>query len=58
VYNRGYFYTQKSKIPIYFKNRRLTPQNGSRLKIAVAHIGYYKRIQLVVYSRKDFSVLE
>ena len=58
VYKRGYFYTQKSKIPIYFKNRRLTPKNGSRLKIAVAHIGYYKRIQLVVYSRKDFSVLE
>jgi endonuclease/exonuclease/phosphatase family metal-dependent hydrolase len=58
LYRKGYLYTQKGKIPIYFKNHRITPKNGSRLKIAVAHIGYYKRIQLVVYSRKDFSVLE
>ncbi len=58
TYKRGYLYTQSRKIPIYFKNRKLTPPEGSRLKIAVAHIGYYKRIQLVVYSRKDFSILE
>ena len=58
TYRRGYFYTQGEKIPLYFKNRSLTPPNGSKLKIAYAHIGYYKRLQLVVYSRKDFTVLE
>ncbi len=58
IYKRGYFYTQGEKIPLYFKNRALIPPNGSKLKIAYAHIGYYKRLQLVVYSRKDFTVLE
>jgi len=57
VKNR-YFYTSGQKIPIYFKNRKLTPPDGSKLKIDVAHVGYYKREQLVVYSRKDFSILE
>ena len=58
IYKRGYFYTQGEKMPLYFKNRALIPPNGSKLKIAYAHIGYYKRLQLVVYSRKDFTVLE
>ncbi len=58
TYKRGYLYTQGEKIPFYFKNCALTPPNGSKLKIAYAHIGYYKRLQLVVYSRKDFTVLE
>ena len=55
---KGYFYTGGKKIPIYFKNRRLTPPDGSKLKIDVAHLGYYKKLQLVVYSRKDFTILE
>ena len=55
---RGYFITQGKKIPIYFKNRKLTPPDGSKLKIDVAHLGYYNRLQLVVYSRKDFTILE
>jgi endonuclease/exonuclease/phosphatase family metal-dependent hydrolase len=58
VYKKGYFYTAGKKIPIYFKNRRLTPKDGMKLKIDVAHIGYYKRVQLVVYSRRDFTILE
>ncbi|MCF6207334.1 MAG: endonuclease/exonuclease/phosphatase family protein [Sulfurovum sp.] len=58
VYQRGYFYTDGKKIPIYFKNRKLTPPNGAKLKIAIAHIGYYKRLQLVVYSKRDFTILE
>ena len=58
IYKRGYLYTQGEKVPLYFKNRALTPPNGSKLKIAYGHIGYYKRLQLVVYSRKDFTILE
>ena len=58
MYKRGYFYVDGEKIPIYFKNRRLTPPNGVKIKIDIAHIGYYRRLQLVVYSRKDFTILE
>jgi len=58
VYKRGYLYTGGKKIPIYFKNRKLTPKDGTKLKIAYAHIGYYNRLQLVVYSRKDITILE
>jgi len=58
VYKNGYFYVDGEKIPIYFKNRKLTPPNGTKLKIDYAHIGYYNRLQLVVYSRKDFTIME
>ncbi|SFV90604.1 hypothetical protein MNB_SV-4-929 [hydrothermal vent metagenome] len=58
IYKRGYLYTGGRKIPLYFKNRALRVPNGAKLKIAYAHIGYYKRLQLVLYSRKDFTVLE
>lgn len=58
VYREGYFYTAGRKIPIYFKKRKQTPPNGAKLKIAYAHLGYYKHLQLVVYSPKDFTVME
>jgi len=58
VYKNRYFYTNGKKIPIYFKNRKLTPKNGTKIKIAYAHLGYYKKLQLVVYSKKDFMILE
>jgi len=57
VKNR-YFYTQGRKIPIYFKNKKYTPKNMTRIKIHNALLGYYKKLQLVVYSPKDFTVLE
>jgi len=46
------------KLPIYFKKKRSTPQNGAKLKIHYAQLGYYKKLQLVVFSPKDFTVLE
>ncbi len=58
VYKNKYLYVNGKKIPIYFKNRKLTPENGSKLKIHYAHLGYYKKLQLVVYSKKDFTILE
>jgi len=58
IYRNSYFYANGKKIPIYFKNRKVTPQNGSKIKIHYAHLGYYKKLQLVVYSRKDFRILE
>ena len=58
VYNNRYLYTNSKKIAIYFKNKKLRPKNGSKIKIHYAHLGYYKRLQLVIYSKKDFTVLE
>ncbi len=44
--------------PVYFKKQKLTPKNGTKIKIDYAHLGYYKKLQLVVYSKKDFTILE
>jgi len=58
VYKNRYFYTDGEKIPIYFKKGVHMPPNGAKLNIAYAHLGYYKRLQLVIYSQKDFTILE
>ena len=58
TYENRFLYMDGQKIPIYFKKKKLTPKNGSKLKIDYAHLGYYKKLQLVVYSKKDFTVLE
>jgi len=58
IYTNRNLYINGNKIPVYFKNKRLTPKNGSKLKIHYAHLGYYKKLQLVIYSHKDFTVLE
>lgn len=58
VYKNRYVTIDGQKFPIYFKKKKLTPKNGSELKIAYAHLGYYKKLQLVIYSKKDFTVLE
>jgi hypothetical protein len=58
TYKNRNLYIDGHKIPVYFKNRKLTPKNGSKLKIHYAHLGYYKKLQLVIYSKKDFTILE
>ncbi|MCW8821512.1 MAG: endonuclease/exonuclease/phosphatase family protein [Sulfurovum sp.] len=58
LYKNRLLYVNGKKIPIYFKKKKLTPPNGSRLKIHYAHLGYYKKLQLVIYSKKDFEILE
>ncbi|MCF6244793.1 MAG: endonuclease/exonuclease/phosphatase family protein [Sulfurovum sp.] len=58
MYKNRYLYIRDKKIPIYFKKRKLTPKNGSKLKIHYAHLGYYKKEQLVIYSKKDFTIME
>lgn len=45
-------------IPIYFKKGTKTPPEGARLKIDYGLLGYYKKLQLVVYSPDDFTILE
>jgi len=58
IYKEGHFYASGRKIPIYFKKIKHTPPNNSKLKIAYAHLGYYKHLQLVVHSPKNFTLLE
>ena len=58
MYRNRNLYMHGMKIPIHFKNKRFTPSNGSKLKIHYAHLGYYKKLQLVIYSKKDFDILE
>ena len=58
IYKNRHLYLGDKKISIYFKKKKLTPKNGSTIKIHYAHLGYYKKIQLVVYSKKDFRVME
>jgi len=58
IYKNKHLYVEGRKIPIYFKKKKSRPKNGSKLKIDYALLGYYKKLQLVVYSQNDFSVLE
>lgn len=57
VYQNRKFMIEGKEFPIYFKKKRDTPPNGSVLKIDYAHLSYYKKLQLVVYSSKDFKVI-
>ncbi|MFC2073365.1 hypothetical protein ACFLRS_00755, partial [Campylobacterota bacterium] len=56
IYKNRLLYVNDKKIPIYFKKKKLIPPNGSRLKIHYAHLGYYKKLQLVIYSKKYFEI--
>ncbi len=58
IYRNKKFTIEGKEFPIYFKKKKDTPPNGAKLKIDYAHLGYYKKLQLVVYSTKDFTVLE
>lgn len=57
MYQNGMLHIEGKSIPIHFKSKKLTPKNGSRLKIHYAHIGYYKELQLVIYSKEDFEII-
>jgi len=57
---------KKSKIeidgesfPVYFKKQAKRPPVGTHIRISRAQIGYYKNhIQLVVWDRKDYKIVE
>ncbi|UPT77068.1 endonuclease/exonuclease/phosphatase family protein [Sulfurovum sp. XGS-02] len=58
IYKNKFLYFNDKKVPLYFKKKKFTPANGSRLKIHYAHLGYYKKLQVVIYNKKDFEILE
>lgn len=53
-----FFYTQGEKVPIHFRKKKLKPKDARKIKIYYAHVGYYKKLQLVIYSQKDFKIME
>ena len=50
IYKNNFLYMSDRKIPVYFKKKKMVPKNGSRIKIHYAHLGYYKKLQIVIYS--------
>lgn len=58
TYKNKYFHLEGRKIPIYFKKKKYRPENMTDIKIHNALLGYYKKLQLVVSSPNDFTVLE
>ena len=58
VYDKDNFYIDGKKYPIFFKNRKEKPKDGSRLKLHRVQVGYYNGLQLVVWDKKDFILLE
>ena len=58
TYKNRHFYAEGRKIPIYFKKKKSAPPNGSKIKIHYALLGYYKKLQLVIYNTKEFIILE
>jgi endonuclease/exonuclease/phosphatase family metal-dependent hydrolase len=56
VYKKGFFYINSQKIPIYFRDKRVKPKDGSKLKLLYTQIGYYNTNQLLIYSKDDFEI--
>jgi exonuclease III len=58
VVNGNKIIINKEAFQIYFKGRQ-KPQNGSKLMIKIAQIGYYKgKKEIIVWSKKDYSILD
>ena len=58
IYRDNRFYVNKKAYKIFFKNKRLRPKNGTKLKLHRVQIGYYDEMQLVVWDAEDFTIME
>lgn len=58
VYRKDRFYVNEKAYKIFFRNKRLRPKNGTKLKLHRVQIGYYGEMQLVVWDAEDFTILE
>ena len=58
VYRNKMLTTKYGTFPIFFKNNIKPPRSGSKIRLLFGHLGYYKQLQWVVYSTKDFKVME
>ncbi|MEA1880384.1 MAG: endonuclease/exonuclease/phosphatase family protein [Campylobacterota bacterium] len=58
IYRNKSMYIDNKKIPLHFRNKKHTPKDNSKIKLHYAHVGYYKGLQLVIYTKKDFEIME
>ena len=58
IYRDNRFYVNKKAYKIFFKNKRLRPKNGTKLKLHRVQIGYYDEMQLVIWDAEDFTIVE
>ncbi len=58
IYRNNKIYFSNKSLPIFFKTKASLPKDGSKIKISYGHLGYYKKLQLVVYHKNDFEILE
>ncbi|MDD5406870.1 MAG: hypothetical protein PHE73_08050 [Sulfurovaceae bacterium] len=58
IYRDNKIFCSNKSLPIFFKTRASLPQDGDKIKISYGHLGYHKKLELVVYDKKDFEILE
>ncbi len=57
IYNRGYlYYGHNLKIKLYFKDKKLKPENGLLIVLKKVRIGYYKYPELVIEKSEQISL--
>ncbi|WP_419765117.1 MAG: endonuclease/exonuclease/phosphatase family protein [Arcobacter sp.] len=53
------FKNEKKKIRVYSKNRKLLPNNGQKITIINAHLGFYKsKPQIIIYKKSDYKYVD
>ena len=57
-YSKGRLDIGGEKIAIYFKGKKWRPDDGSRIKIRYAHLGFYNKPQLLIHDKDDFELLD
>lgn len=57
MYKKGYLHFKNKKIRLYAKDKRLLPNNGEKITIIRAHLGYFRnKPQIVIYNKNDIKV--
>ena len=57
VYRKNKFYVKDKVYPIFFKEKKNRPKDGTFLKLLRVQIGYYNKLQLVVWDADDFIII-
>ncbi|MEC4676287.1 MAG: endonuclease/exonuclease/phosphatase family protein [Nitrospirota bacterium] len=58
VYRRGYlYYGDNRKIKLYFKNKRMKPENGSIVSLEHVRIGYHQHPELLIEKTGQIRII-
>ncbi len=53
------FKNENKKIKVYSKNKELLPNNGQKITIINAHLGFYKsKPQIIIYKKSDYKYVD